>query len=326
MKKSFDLISVGDTAFDIFLELSKEVKVLKDPKTKVEYLGLVNAEKITVDKLTNVPAVGNAPNVAIGVSRLGLKAGLYTIVGDDEVGEESLEIFKREKVAIDYVVIDKKLGSNTSVVLNHKAERTILVYHEKRDYSLPKLAATKWMYFTSLAEGHNKLHKQIPQYVQKHKVKLGFNPGSHQMHEGIKKMRPILAVTTVLFVNRDEAQTLVGKSKDIKELFYRLHKEGPKIVAITIGPKGSYASDGKKLYFLDIFPAPLVERTGAGDSFATGFISSLVLGHTVPEAMRWGTINSASVIQKIGARAGLLTKKEMESTLKKNKKFQAKKI
>ena len=139
-------------------------------------------------------------------------------------------------------------------------------------------------------------------------------------------MSPILKVAEVLFVNRTEAQTLVGKEPNIKKLLTKLHKQGPKIVVITEGPKGSYASDGKHIYFLDIFPAPLVERTGAGDAFATGFISALANGESVKDAMRWGTISSASVIQYIGAREGLLTKKVMMATIKKNPAFQPKEI
>lgn len=325
MKTKFDIISIGDTTLDVFLELEKEVKVIKDKNDK-EYLGLLNAEKIPVKKLTNVLAVGNSANVAVGSSRLGLRTALYTVLGKDEIGEEMAKVLEKEGVAGDYIVFDKKKKSNFSAVLNYKAERTILVYHERRDYSLPKMGSTRWLYYSSLAEGHDKLHSQIPEYVRKHKAKLGFNPGSHQLNEGLKKMQPILKVCTVLFVNREEGQTLVGKEPDIKKLMEKLHKEGPEIVAITDGPKGSYASDGKDVYYLKIFPAPLIERTGAGDSFSTGFIGALAYGKKVFDAMRWGTVNSASVIQKIGAREGLLTKREIEAALKKHSLFKAQKL
>ncbi|MCP6726467.1 MAG: carbohydrate kinase family protein [Patescibacteria group bacterium] len=324
--KKFDLITVGDTTLDVFLELVEEVKVIKDKTTGLDYLGLVNAEKIPVKKLTIVPAVGNSANVAIGAARLGLKSAIYTILGEDQTGSDSLEVLKKEGVALDYITIDKKQGSNFSAVLNYKAERTILVYHEKRTYSLPKLPPASFMYFSSLAKGHEKLHSQIPKYVKANNVKLGFNPGSYQLREGLKRMIPILKVAEVLFVNRAEAQTLVGKEPNIKKLLTKLHKQGPKIVVITEGPKGSYASDGEHVYFLDIFPAPLVERTGAGDAFSTGFISALAKGESVPDAMRWGTISSASVIQYIGAREGLLSKKVMQATIKKSPKFQPKEL
>jgi len=325
MKPKFDLISIGDTTLDVFLELEQEVKVVRE-KNGTKYLGLAYAEKIPVKKLTNVLAVGNSANVAVGGSRLGLKTALYTVLGNDEIGEEMAKVLTKEGVFKNYIVFDKKKKSNFSAVLNYKAERTILVYHEHRNYNLPNLGSTNWLYYSSLAEGHSKLHSQIPQYIKKSKAKLGFNPGSHQLNEGLQRLRPILKVCMVLFVNREEAQTLVGRERNIKRLMEKLHKEGPKIIVITEGPKGSYASDGKNLYHLKIFPAPLVERTGAGDSFSTGFLSALAYGKKVPDAMRWGTVNSASVIQKIGAREGLLYKNEMQKILKRHPGFRPKKL
>lgn len=325
MKTKFDLISLGDTTEDIFLELDQETKILKDERG-IAYLGLKNAEKIVVEKLTDVLAVGNSANVAIGACRLGLKTALYTHLGKDDAGEETAMVLAKEGVAKDYIIFDKDKRNNLSVVLNYKGERTILVYHEKRKYDLPKLTRAKWLYFSSVGKDHEKLHYQVPEYIKKRRVKMGFNPGSHQLNEGIQKLRPILKATTVLFVNREEAQALAGKERDIKKLMEKLHQEGPEIVAITDGPKGSYASDRKKVYFLEIFPAPLIERTGAGDSYSTGFLCALIYGKSLPEAMRWGTLNAASVIQKIGAREGLLRKREMESILRKHPLFEAKEL
>lgn len=323
--KSFDLISVGDTTFDLFLEIEEEVKLFKDEKGET-YLGLKFAEKIPVKKLTNVPAVGNAANVAVGGSRLGLSTALYTNLGNDNVGEEMREVLLREGIAPDYIVIDKERPSNHSTVINYGAERVILVHHEKREYGLPNLAPSSWMYFSSLAKGHDRLHTEIPEYVKKNKTKLGFNPGSFQLREGIAILRPIIEVCEVLFVNREEAQTLVGESADIKELLKRLCEIGTKIAVITDGPKGSYSYDGSTFRFLEIFPSPLVERTGAGDAYSTGFLSALALGRDIADAMRWGTFSSAFVVGEIGAQKGLLTGEQMEKICAENKDFQSREV
>ncbi|MBI4138091.1 MAG: carbohydrate kinase family protein [Candidatus Wildermuthbacteria bacterium] len=321
MKPAFDVISIGDTQYDVFLELEQETKVLKNPEDGFSYLGVVFGEKIPVKKYTAVPAVGNSANVAIGVSRLGLRAALYTVLGKDAVGKEEADILKQEKVARDYIVWDSKRGSNFSAVLNYKAERTILVHHEPREYALPRLALASWVYYSSVAAGHDVLHEQIPAYCAKSGAKLAFNPGSHQLHEGPDILAPILRITEVLFVNKEEAQVLAGKEDDMTELMRKIHALGPKIAVITEGPKGAYVSDGKALRRLGIFPAPLVERTGAGDAFATGFVSALAYGKDISEAMRWGAINSAFVIQYIGAREGLLKKDAMDRALSDNPQF-----
>lgn len=322
MKHKFDLISVGDTQYDVFLELEEETKLFQDAQDQKEYLGVVFAEKIPVKSYTPVPAVGNSANVAIGASRLGLKTALYTHLAKDQIGKEELEVFQEENVSSDYIVWDSKRGSNFSAVLNYKGERTILVYHEPRDYHLPKLAPAKWMYYSSLAAGHEKLHAQIPEYVRRYSVKLAFNPGSHQLKEGLGVLAPILQETYVFLVNKDEAKTLLGNSDDIQELLTGLKSTGPKIVVITDDGRGSYCFDGSRAYHLDILKVPVIEMTGAGDAYSTGFVAALALDFDVKEAMRWGAMNGASVVQQIGARAGLLTRREMEQLLEEHSNLQ----
>ena len=320
--KKFDVISIGDTTLDVFLELDEaNAKVVCQNGDEDCVIQLAFADKIPVKKMTNVPAVGNAANVAVGCSRLGLRTALYTILGKDSSGKEAFERLKSEKVYKDYIVWDKKRGTNYSAVINYKGERTILVYHEPRDYDLPKLAKTDWIYLTAMGKGHEKLNQQIIDYVQKTGAKLGFNPGDLQLREGFEALKPIIKKCTVFFVNKQEAQRLVGKHDDVKELLKLLHNEGSKIVVITDGSKGSYSFDGADYYFQEVLHVPLVEMTGCGDSYSTGFISALHLGKSIPEAMKWGTTNAAAKLQQIGAQAGLLTRKQLEGFINGTVKF-----
>lgn len=325
MGKSFDLISIGDTTLDVFLEV-EQAKVICEENPPHCWLGVGYAEKVPVKKLTKIPGVGNSANVAVGSSRLELKSALYTILGRDESGKESYRRLKKEGVAPDYIQFDKQRGTNYSTVINHKGERTILVFHEPRQYSLPRLAKTKWVYFSSVASGHEKLQREICDLVKKNNIKAGFNPGTFQLREGLEFMKPLMQLTTVFIVNKEEAQTLLGNIDDFKKLLEMLKQEGPEIAVITDGPKGSYAFDGTDFYFQDIFEVPVMERTGCGDSYSTGFISALIYNKDVPEAMRWGTVNAAFVIQKIGAQEGLLTKKELLKVLQNNPQFKTEKI
>lgn len=311
--KKFDVISIGDTTLDVFMELDeKNATVVCQNGDEDCVIQLAFADKIPVKKLTKVFAVGNAANVAVGASRLGLKAGLYTILGDDREGKECFNVLKAEKVAKDYIVWDKKNGSNFSAVINYKGERTILVYHEQRTYDLPKLASTDWVYLTAIGHGHEKLDQQIIEYVEKTGAKLGYNPGDLQLREGFEAMKPLIKHCEVFFINKQEAQRLVGKNDDVKELMRLLHNEGAKIVVLTDGGKGSYSFDGTDYYFQEVLTVPLVEMTGTGDSYATGFISARHLGKSITEAMKWGTTNAAAKLQQIGAQKGLLNRKQME--------------
>lgn len=314
----YDIIAIGDSTVDIFLEID-EATVLCDMDRESCRLCISYADKIAVKKMTRVNAVGNAANHAVGVSRLGLGAGLATIVGNDSAGAEIIETLKKEDVDTKFVSVDKKRGTNYSTVLNYKGERTILVYHEHRDYEWQKLPKSQWIYFTSMGEGHESMYADVVRHVRDSKVKFAFNPGTFQLKLGVRALGPILQMCDVLFLNKEEARRLLGgdekSNNHIPEILERLHDLGPKITVITDGQKGSYAFDGKEKYYLDIFEAPVVERTGCGDAFGSGFTAALAYGHDVKEAMRWGNVNAAGVIQFIGAQEGLRTKKEIVETL-----------
>jgi len=321
-KHAFDIISIGDATLDTFVKL-EDVSVLCNLQKDMCLLCLSYADKIPVSDVQRIIG-GNAANNAIGSARLGLKAAFYSVVGNDEIGRNIIKKVKLEGVAPDYVTIDRKQETNSSTVLNYKAERTILVYHLDRKYKLPKFRPTRWIYLTSMGKNHADLHANLVTYLKKTDTRLGFNPGTHQLKAGLEKLKPMLEVTSVLFVNKEEARRIVGEIPDMKDLLAAMHRTGPQVVVITDGENGSYAHDGQKFWQCGITDTPVIERTGAGDSFATAFLAAMIHGKNVPEALHWGTMNSASVITKVGPEAGLLTKAQMRSWLRKYPKPRAK--
>ncbi len=320
-KNAYDIISIGDATLDLFVGI-EDASVLCTLNKDVCLLCLSYADKIAASSFQRIIG-GNAANNAVGSARLGLKAAFYSVVGSDDTGKHVLHTVRREGVSTEYVQIARKQETNTSVVLNYKAERTILVYHIDRAYKLPKFRKSRWIYLTSMGRNHQRIHNDLMSFLRKDGVKLAFNPGTYQLKDGLEKLRPVLEFTAVLFVNKEEARKLVGEIADIKELLTAVRHVGPKIVVITDGENGSYAYDGQKFWKCGITSTPVIERTGAGDAFATAFLAALTHGKSVPEAMQWGTLNSASVIMQIGPQAGLLTKSQMASWLRKFPKIRS---
>ena len=229
--------------------------------------------------------------------------------------------------------VNKNKPTNYHFVLNYQAERTILIKHEDYEYADPRVldAGTDWIYFSSIGEHTLPFHRKVAAYLKRHpEVKMGFNPGTFQLRFGRTALKDIYKRTYVLFVNREEAGEIIGTKRDeIKFLFKGLHRLGPKIVVITDGPKGAYASDGLGQWFMPPYPDPKppVSRTGAGDAFSTGFFCALINGLPVHEALRWAPIESMHVVQFFGAQTGLLKKPELLALLKKApKNYKAKTI
>ncbi len=321
MKQKYDVICIGDVVMDAFIGL-KEAKVEWDKSHEHPELEMPFADKIPYESLTVAPAVGNASNVAVGAARLGLNTAIVTAIGGDHYGTEILDRYHKEGVSTEYVKVNKSKPTNYHFVLTFKAERTILIKHQQYEYFDPRRLDSKagWIYFSSIAEHTLPFHKKVAEYLKKHPgVKMGFNPGTFQLRFGAKALREIYKHTYVLFVNREEAAFILHtKNEDIKMLFKGLHALGPKVVVITDGPKGAYASDGINQYFMPPYPDPKppISRTGAGDAFSTGFFCGLVYGLSVYDALRWAPIESMHVVQFFGAQTGLLSKAALLKLLK----------
>src|SRR3990167_9229763 len=263
MKNAFDLITIGDSTIDTFIKIH-DATVECDINSKDCKICIKYGEKIPVESISH-SAAGNALNVAVGGQKLGLKSAIYTNLGGDEHGHLIKKKLVQSKVSEDYIQVHSNKESNLSVVLTFRQERTIFVYHQPWDYSLPELPSCSFLYLTSTAESFTKsdLFNQISRYIEKKGPKLIFNPGTYQLKAGVKKYPQILEKCHVLIVNREEARKILeidDSGVNQKDLLSKLLLLGPKNVVITDGAEGSFAADGKGFFRTGIFPAQLVEK------------------------------------------------------------------
>ena len=319
----FDLISIGDAVIDTFVPLTDAHVHFNE---NLRELCLRYGDKIPVGDSV-VQVAGNACNSAVGASRLKLKTSAYINVGGDHDGVRIKDHLKDEGVDTRYVVTNKDLPSNHHVVLNYKGERTILIFHQPWKYHLPDLDKSKWVYFTSLSPtfAYSNLLQQMTNYLERSGARMLYNPGTFQIKLGVKKNPRLLSLTEVFIVNLEEAKIILG-NLTIKKLLQGICDLGPKMAVITDGDKGSHGFDGETYYHLEVFPAKLVEMTGAGDAYATGTLAGLFHGKDLKEAMRWGAANGASVVEQVGPQPGLLTYQKMLEKLKENKTIISKEI
>lgn len=318
----FDIITIGDSTVDNFIIIDEhEAKLQCDLKSDNCQLCFNYADKIPI-KNTGHSIGGNAANVAVGCKKLGLNSAIVTELGDDVNGIIIKTELEKTGVNTKFVKVLPGKDSRYSVVLNYKSERTVLSHYVKRSYSLPKLPRTKYLYYSSLYGQFGKVQKGILDHLKKHpETKLIVNPGSHQIKNGLNELKKILPYTNLLFVNKEEATKLVGKKPDIKSLIRALHNKQIKNVVITDSTNGAYASDGQAMYHMEIYPIKATGKTGAGDAFASGFVSALLYKKTLKEAVIWGTANAGGVIGQIGSQKGLLTKNGINKLIKKYSKI-----
>ncbi len=311
-------LAVGDITTDAFIRIKDAHITCNIDRSACEFC-VRFGDKIPYESVTVVPAVGNAPNAAVAAARLGLSAGLVTDLGEDTIGAESVASLKRERVAADFVRLHRDIPSNYHYVLWYEEERTILVKHNAYPYAFPEVKPPEWLYLSSLGESSLPYHAEIAAYLAAHpETKLAFQPGTFQMKLGKEKLRDIYARANAFFCNREEAQRILGTTEEsIPELAKMLGGLGPKTVFISDGPRGAYAFDGNRTWKTPMYPDPKppVDRTGAGDAFASTVTAMFARGKSVPEALLYGPVNSMSVVQDVGAQKGLLTIDTIEKLL-----------
>ena len=324
MPEQFDVISVGDIVTDAFIKLlPDQAKTYTDENGK-QMLAMEFGTKLPFDHAEVVEGVGNAANGAVSFARLGLKTSFVTNVGGDQWGRDMIESLVKNGVDHGFVRVNPGKQSNYHYILWYGAERTILIKHEDYNYHWPHLRpdeTPRWMYFSSISEHAIPYHDQVADWLDENPtVKLAFQPGTFQMEAGAERLKRIYQRTEVIILNREEAVTVGGGNHaDVHDLINHLHALGPKIVVVTDGPSGAYASDGQNRLKMPLYPdpGPPIDRTGAGDAFASTFVAALAKGNTIEGALQWAPINSMSVVQKVGAQAGLLNEHELEEWLKK---------
>ena len=221
-----------------------------------------------------------------------------------------------ENVDVRPMVVQNNTPSNNYYVLRYGADRTILVKNEAYDYRWVA-PATKpdWLYLSLISDESWHLHQDLIDYLQQNReIKLVFQPGTFHFKWGVEKLAKIYELTNLIVLNREEAVGVTGKPYDsIPSLAEALHALGPKRVVITDGTNGSYVSHNGKIVTVPNYPdpAPPLDRTGAGDAFAATVVAALALGKDSDASLLWAPINSMSVVQKIGAQAGLLKADEI---------------
>ncbi|MCX6779830.1 MAG: carbohydrate kinase family protein [Candidatus Magasanikbacteria bacterium] len=289
--------------------------------------------KLCLDYAAKVPVTdsfqtvgGNAANFAMGTSRLGLNSTIISTIGDDSNGKIIISELKKNKVNTAGVIRDKKSKTRYSVVLNFQGERTILSYHNKKNYQWPKkMPKSDWIYYTSLSDGFAPLQKNLVKFLKQNKeVKLAFNPGSFQLKYNINLCKEILPLVDLLIVNLEEAKIISGVNlnQSAKTLVEALLGMGVKEVVITDGARGAFAGNADGLWEMAPYDVPIVSKTGAGDSFSAGFMSAKILGHDTSTCLIWGTANSCSVLGHFGVEEGQLDQKGIKKMIEKYKAVQ----
>lgn len=315
-----NVLCIGDSSYDVFLAPS-ETETVCSVDTKECLICFEYGDKIPVESFATSVG-GNAANVAVGLVRLNVSVQLQTILGGDLFSDEIARTLTSEGISSAQFIYQEQAKSNYSAIINYSGERTIFSYHSPKSYVfLDPEDVPDWVYLTSIGHGFEAVYDKVVSYCQSYKIPLILNPGSLQIRADHEKLLNYVKSSSMLFVNKEEALKILGwEDGFIQAIVEGLSNLGPKICVVTDGPEGSYATNGQTVWHCPILPRKPEERTGAGDAYTSGFISTIVKDGEISEAMLVGTVNAASVIGHIGGQKGLLREREKHQWLEEARK------
>lgn len=325
MKNMFNLLAIGDPIIDTHVQIEDnclECHLASDRK----HLCLNYGQKIPITSSFQSLG-GNAPNVAVGTAKLGLASAVLSTVGRDAYGKLAVQELKKYGVDTSLITYDTLHQTRYSLVLNYRAERTILSYSEAKNYRWPRMVPpADWVYYTGLSKGFELIQEKLAVYLKKYPTgRLAINPGSYILKYATEKLLEMIARADLLLVNREEAEQLLNFSAaqgkkfehaDVESMVQKLLGLGPKEAVLTDGARGAWAGTAQNVWYQAAFPVKIIAKTGAGDAFSSGYIAARFYGHDIPMALTWGTANSAGVVQAPGPHSGLLDQAGIEKMIR----------
>ncbi|MDD5551895.1 MAG: carbohydrate kinase family protein [Candidatus Pacebacteria bacterium] len=333
----FDVITFGSATRDVFLrsdnfEEIKEEKIFLNKRGVCFNLGA----KIPISEIDFFSG-GGGTNSAFTFKKQGLKVSYCGKIGDDYAGKEIKNELRKNGISTKFISSIKEKHTNYSVFILTKSDRTGLIYKgaseelKKNDVPWNNLK-TNWFYVAPLSGKLKNLTSSILSFAKKKKIKTFMNPGNSQLSLKKEQKKRLFNMADILLLNQEEASIATGISyRKEKEIFKTLDEWVEGIVIMTKGPFGAVVSDGNFIYEVGVLPIKkIVDRTGCGDAFGSGFLVGLVkkiknnpkkitpsdmtLRGVTPSdieyAIQHASANAVSCIGKTGAKNGILGKNE----------------
>lgn len=309
----YDVITFGSATRDIFLKAEQFlIGGFRFDQIKKKIL-LPHGLKVDIKEFY-FRSGGGGTNVAATFIAHGFKVAYCGAIGNDLEGEAVLKELKEKRIETKFISITNKKPTNVSVIFSTQKERTILVYKgasltlTKQQIPWQKIKNASWFYLAPLGGKLNQHFGTLVNFAKINKIKVMVNPGNCQLKLPSKILHPILKKIDILMLNQKEGQVLV-KNNFLKEekLIKEIKKIFPGILVLTNGENRVLVSIKKQLF--PIFPSKIkvLDSTGAGDAFGSGFLSGYIRNKgDINKALKLALANSASCIKKWGAKEGLL--------------------
>ncbi|MGB9678529.1 MAG: carbohydrate kinase family protein [Thermoanaerobacteraceae bacterium] len=269
---------------------------------------------------------GSPGNIAMNVKMLGLEPLFVAAVGDDGFGNYLIRRLKENGNNTKYI---NKVNYSTSLVVITKSKSSPnAIFYRNADYHIEyteelkiELGKSKILHFSSWPISQKLSREAIEAMIEdakKSNVLICFDPNFHpkiweENHDGIKYIKQLISEVDIIKPSEDDAKRLFGEDKAENHIKKFLDL-GAKFVIMTIGKDGAIVSNGEEIRYYESLADEVVDTTGAGDAFWSGFYAGLINGYTLEKALKIGFAVSALKLKSTGAIIKLPNIEQIQKT------------
>ncbi|MBI2310165.1 carbohydrate kinase family protein [Candidatus Collierbacteria bacterium] len=321
-----DVVSIGSATLDIFLK-SDQFKI--DHHERGVYLCEKYEGKIEAQELV-MTSGGGATNSAVAFARNGFQAAPIIEIGKDPASATILIELEREGLDRSFVTQEENETTAVSVILlSSEGKNSIVTYRGASkmliagDIPFDKLGMILkpggWIYLTSVG-GDMELVEKVLVWGKEKERKVFWNPGVAEIAVVRKGLalsgflsglfgqgQALIDAVKVLQLNRQEATEFFGVNYIDETVWKADHCPilPETILVITDGKRGGRICHNGNCFWYKGIKTKMVDSTGAGDAFGSGFVVGFMRGKSIEESVELGKKQAANVVKFIGAKKGL---------------------
>ena len=255
---------------------------------------------------TDTPG-GSAANTMVGLSRLGCSTSIIGKIAEDDDGD-----LIEYNLAINGIYTNNLIYSETGATgkclgfVDSNGERCLYIDPGVNDeirldeINPLNIMRCKIMHYTSFVGDSFNTQIELLDLLNKECI-LSFDPGMLYVQKGFDELKPILERTDILLINESELRLLCNNNESsLKELAIGFLDMGIETVVIKQGSKGVFAMNNNETCEVESYKCDVVDTTGAGDSFNSGFLYSYLKGYDLGKSCQIGNWVASKAIEGFG--------------------------
>lgn len=292
-----DVLCIGELAADTVVRPVKPIDFSVD-SVPVEIVSLKNG--------------GDALNNAINLAKLGIKSGFCGLIGEDAYGRFLYDAASRAGVDVRGLKVSTTPTCSVVVLIKEDGQRSFLHFRGANaelcfeDIDSQLIDECRFVHIGGtfhMARFDGPDAARVLEMAKRKGKVTSMDVAWDSTGRWLNLIRPCLRYLDYFIPSYNESMAMTGLT-DLDEIADFFQNEGVTNVVIKLGELGSYVRTPERSFRCNVYSVPVIDTTGAGDAFVSGFLTGLARGWALEQSVEFGTATAAFCIQAVGATTG----------------------